>query len=297
MALLEFWWKSGGVYPVSVPWEELNSKLCLPCGGGCWNLCLALPGTSTQVSPQALAVRSRSMYMDFWTTSPLFLFVPEPASPRICSYSVSNSTFWLLSLVRLTSRLHFDLLFCIALERSTFSSQEHRSFMSESINILAIPSIGCMTLSKLLNLFESKTIFTKNNMFSWGLFFHWTKQTVISILVQLIFQLEEKNINKWDTVGCWKMMITMEKIAQIKADRECQGGGEGGILIRVVSTPRWLLSKDFKVRTWAEQVSGGDCPGRSNDELKDLEVGEGLVYSRIRKEASVVTTERMREKQ
>lgn len=31
------------------------------------------------------------------------------------------------------------------------------------------------------------------------------------------------------------MMIVMEKIAQLKADRECQGRGEDGILIRVVS--------------------------------------------------------------
>lgn len=44
-------------------------------------------------------------------------------------------------------------------------------------------------------------------------------------------------------------------------------------------------------------MSRGDCPGRSNDELKDPEAGEGLVYSRIRKEASVATTEPMREKQ
>lgn len=58
----------------------------------------------------------------------------------------------------------------MALERSIFSSQELRSLMSESINILARPSISCMTSSKSLNLFESKTILTKNNLFSWGLF-------------------------------------------------------------------------------------------------------------------------------
>lgn len=48
------------------------------------------------------------------------------------------------------------------------------------------------------------------------------------------FQWEERNISKLLQIF-WKMMITIKKVAQTKADKKCQDREEDCILISVVS--------------------------------------------------------------